>query len=388
MSKRRLFITLLLVPLVLASGFGLMQWMAGRRPHPSRTAPTDRGALVQVVTAERAERRVLISALGTVQSARRAEIAPQVAGVVTDVAPQLATGAFFAAGELLFTVDDTDYRLALEQAKAKVIQAKSDLAILRAKAATARKEWVRRNGAEIPPPSLLILAPQIATAEAALRAARAAASQAEQNLARTRISAPFTCRILTESVEKGTYVKAGTRLLTVIAADRLEILTPVPVAELAWITVGGQEAAVADIVLRAGKRQWRWTGRVARLLAEVEPQGKTAQLVVTVDQPYRDQKDAPLLLGMLVEVTIHGGATGPVVVVPRAVLREGNVLWLVQEGRIRMQEVHVARLTRDEAWIDQGLAGGETVVATALSGVANGMKVRIANPPLAREAAE
>ncbi len=385
MSKRRLRTTLLLAPLLLAAGFGLMQWMAGRRPPPSRSAPPDRGALVQVVTAERAGRRAVVSALGIVRPARRADIAPQVAGVVTHVAPRLAAGAFFAAGETLFTLDDTDYRLALEQAGARVTQAESELAILRVKAATARREWARRNGSGTPPPPLLAFEPQIAAAEAALRAARAAEAQARRNLERTRITAPFACRILDESVEEGTYVKAGTRLLTLAGTGRIEIVTPVPAAELAWLTVGGRDASTAEVTLRAGERQWRWTGRVTRLLAEVDPQGKTARLVIAVDDPYPGRTDAPLLFGMFVEVTIHGNEAGTVVVLPRAVLREGDLVWLVERGRIRVRQVRVARLTGSEAWISSGLAGGESVVATTLSGVADGMKVRVAPRPPAGE---
>jgi len=129
------------------------------------------------------------------------------------------------------------------------------------------------------------------------------------------------------------------------------------------------------------------SGRVVRLLADVEPRAKTARLVIGIDEPYQSGHDrhTPLLLGMFVDVTIHGRETGPVVVVPRAVLREGDVVWVVEKGRLRIQPVHVTRLTRREAWIDQGLAGGETVVATALSGVADGMPVRVQDTRRERE---
>ncbi len=375
MNKKRLLLSLILVPLVLAGGMLFMQRMIALRSKPARSTPPIRGALVQVVAAERGSRQVVITTTGTIQAARQAELAPQVAGVIDDTAPHLQTGAFFAAGDFLFAIDDTDYRLTLQQAEASVAKAKSQLAILQAKAAVARREWHDLVGADSPPPPLAVLEPQIAEAEATLAAAEAGRRQAMVNLERTRITAPFDCRILTEAVERGKYVKAGTPLVTVIGADRLEVVVPVALADLAWIPVGGSTPAKAEIVLRARGRERRWSGTVDRLLADVEPRGKMARLIVTIEHPYDDDTEPPLL-GMFVDVTIHGRRLDDVIAIPRRTLREGEVVWVVEDDRIRIQPVHVLRLTRDEAWIDRGLAGGEAIVTTALSGVADGMLVR------------
>ena len=65
-------------------------------------------------------------------------------------------------------------------------------------------------------------------------------------------------------------------------------------------------------------------------------------------------------------------------VLPRKALRENSTVWLVdKENRLRIRPVELIRVEQDEALISKGLADGEQVVVTALSGAAEGTQLRI-----------
>ena len=68
-----------------------------------------------------------------------------------------------------------------------------------------------------------------------------------------------------------------------------------------------------------------------------------------------------------------------VFVLPRKALRENSMVWLVDnEDRMRIRPVEIVRFEQDEVFISKGLADGERVVTTNLSGAAEGMSLRVA----------
>jgi len=81
---------------------------------------------------------------------------------------------------------------------------------------------------------------------------------------------------------------------------------------------------------------------------------------------------------MFVEAEIAGRTYEHVAAIPRAALREGHrVLVLDDESRLYFRDVEVLRQTRDEAFVAGGLADGDRVCVSALAAVTDGMQVRV-----------
>jgi multidrug resistance efflux pump len=101
-------------------------------------------------------------------------------------------GGFFRQGERLFSIEDTDYRLALERAEATRAKAEYELATIESQAEVARVEWERlyEDSGEEPNP-LVLYEPQLKNARAALASAGSSVRQAEIDLERTRVRASF-----------------------------------------------------------------------------------------------------------------------------------------------------------------------------------------------------
>jgi hypothetical protein len=100
-------------------------------------------------------------------------------------------------------------------------------------------------------------------------------------------------------------------------------------------------------------------------------------VVVEVKDPYVVSDDRPALLsGTFVDVRILGKTLDGVVSVPRHAVREGDRLWVFDDGLLRIREVEVLRSDREQALVASGIADGELVIVSSLDAVTEGMRVR------------
>ena len=84
----------------------------------------------------------------------------------------------------------------------------------------------------------------------------------------------------------------------------------------------------------------------------------------------------PLAVGMYVTAEISGDVAEQVAIIPRAALRGGDLVWVLDaDDRLRIRAVEVLRLQGGEAVIGGGLANGERVVLSSLDFVTEGMSV-------------
>jgi len=387
MSQGGRFWKILLPLLILLGGALAMVLMVKGRPAPVRQETPFRGVLVETLPATRGDYPLQVLATGTVQARQESEIVPQVSGLVTEIGPNLAAGGFVRAGELLFAVEPVDFQLALDRARAGLTRAELDLETVRAQAEIARAEWRQLHPDEAPSP-LVVYGPQLKSAEAAVASARAVLQQAELDLRRTRVSAPFNGYLRSESVDLGQYLRAGTRVATLVGTDAVEIIVPLPLGELQWLQVpqrSGQPGSRAEISLPAAGRE-RWQGVIDRSLGEVDSQGRMARVAVRVADPYglgpNRGKPLPLAVGSFVDITLQGQILPQVVELPRRALREDDTVWVLDaESRLRIVPVQVVRRERDLVLVGGGLAGTEQVVVSPISGAADGLLLRRAEQP-------
>lgn len=386
MSDRRKWWKILIPVLILLAGVAGMRLMILSHQAPARTVRENPGVLVEVMRVSHTDRQVLIAGTGTVQPRREASITPQVSGRVIEIAPNLVAGGFFRAGELLFAIEETDWRLGVDRARAALAQAEVELATRESQAEVARLEWERLGfGSEEEPNPLVLYGPQLKSARAAVASARAILGQAELDLDRTRVHAPFNCRIRSEQLDLGQYLRAGTGVATVAGTDRGEVVVPLAVEELQLLRVPGPRGARGAggspaTVRLADDGGFEWPGRIVRSLGEVDPRGRMARVVVAVDDPYglSDSGARPALeVGMFVEATLQGEVLAGVVALPRKALRDGSTVWVADEqDQLRVVPVSVARLEKEEVLLRGGLSDGDRVVLTYVSGAADGLKLR------------
>jgi RND family efflux transporter MFP subunit len=317
---------------------------------------------------------------------REINLVPQVGGKVVYVSPSLVNGGMFGKGDILLRIDPVDYELAVTLAEAKVKNSESRLRLAEEEAAAAREEWrllhADDSGSVQSPPPLVAKEPQLKAARATLAADRADLDRALLNLQRTALTAPFDGRVSQESVGIGQYVSPGQSLAGLYSTEAAEIVVPLENEDTYWFhipgfTPGDRGGASAVVRARIAGREQTWTGKVVRTTGTLDEQTRTVDVVVRVERPYAEKP--PLAAGLFVTVDIEGRTLPEAALIPRAALREGNVVWVVKNGeRLRFRDVEVARIQRDEALVTAGLEQGERVVITQLKAVTDGMRVRVA----------
>ncbi|PLY02173.1 MAG: efflux RND transporter periplasmic adaptor subunit [Desulfuromonas sp.] len=396
MSRKEIMLKIILPILIFLGGIAITFVLIVSRKAPERSERSYSGPLVEVVTVEASDRRVDVLGTGTAKPTQETEITPQVSGRVVYISSRMADGGFFKKGDLLFSIEKIDYELALERARSGLVQAELELMRNKSLAEIAQLEWqrVKRDKEETANP-LTLYEPQLKAAEAQVASARSAVRQAEIELSRTQVRAPFNCFVRNEKVDLGQYVRAGTPVATVAGTDEVEIVVPLQLEELKWLSIprlgqsGEQEGSVATVRIQVGAESHEWQGRIVRSYGEIDPLTRMTKVVVSVSDPFgksaRDDQSKELAPGMFVEVLLHGRQIEDIVAIPRSAVRDNDTVWVVDENnKLKVLPVTIVRRERTEVFVQSGLEPGSHLILTGIAAAADGMLLR----PQMRERAE
>lgn len=398
------------VGIVVASGFGA-KYMIDSAPKAERRASERQARLVEVQSVTAGAQVVEIDAMGTVMAARQVELRPQVAGRIEWMSEGLVPGGRFAQGDPLMRIETRDYELAVAQreselkvAEAQVIEANRrltlanrDLRIEMGNQSVARRDFEMLEGQlDEDDAELILRKPQleaaqadveaaqaaVQSAEAALLASAARIEQAQLDLQRTTISAPFNLVVVEKLVDVGDTVGTGTQLVNMIGSDEFWIELTVPQSDVQWVRMPdaqGQGGSTVRIYNGSRADQPQHVGQVIRRLPGVDAMGRMVRLLVSVKDPMAlDSDRQPLLIGNYVRGTIEGVAFDHAVAVPRSLVRSGDVVWVMtDDGTLDIRPLNVTFRGRDHVLLQSGLAAGERLVTTELSAPVPGMALRV-----------
>ncbi len=386
MSKKTTIMKIIIPLVLIVFGILIMKALTIRRAEPEKEVRPSTGRLVTVSDVFQKDAEITVNATGTVAAAREISLAPQVEGRITYISPNMVTGGFFKQGDILFEIEDDDYRLAMERTMASKANAEFERSSMESRARIARSEWDRMNikGKSDPNP-LVLYEPQVKNAQAAVASANAAVEQAKLNLERTKVTAPFNVKVSSESIDVGQYIKSGNTVAMLSGTDSAEVIVPLPLDELHWIDIprdGRSRGSAATVSFTTGTIEHQWHGHVVRSTGEVDPRSRMIQIIIEVMDPYglkskNRNPGPPLSIGTFVNVQIKGTTLKRVVTIPRTAYRSDSTVWLIDgEERLQIREVTPVYFTKDSAIISKGLSEGDRIVLTNISGAANGMKLR------------
>lgn len=391
---RKIILKAVIPVIIIIVGLGVMKMLFAKRPAPHKEVREHPGVLVQVLAAEKKDHEISVDGTGTVKAGQEVSVLPQVSGHVVHAAFNLKVGGFFRKGRILFRIDETDYRLALESAAAARAKAEYELAKIESQAFIARSEWERMNGDGTAPANPLVLyEPQLKNARASLASASAAVKRARLDLARTKVRAPFNCRVRSEDIDLGQYVKAGSSVAVLAGTDTSEVAVPLTLDDMKWLDIPGPgdtgKGSPAVVHMMIGGESYEWEDRVTRSSGEVDPRTRMMQLIVEIKDPYGLEKSVrsdsgktkgrpALAAGMFVNVRIKGRTLKDVFIIPRTAFRDGSTVWVMDsENKLQIKKVATLRTERTEVIISGGLDNGDRIILTNISGAAEGMKLRV-----------
>lgn len=369
-------------------GVGVLVALVKTRPEPQKKARDERGALVEVQKVASVRERLRVVVQGTVVPAEQVILSPEVAGRVVWQNAELIPGGRFKKGDTLLRIDPRDYALAVRQQKANVDRAALELRLEHSRTEIAKREWQiigEEGNASEEGKELALRKPQLDVARTNLEAAKSAKAQASLAVSKTVLRAPFNGFVKSESVDKGQLVSPQMQLATLVGTDAFWVQVSIPVARLDVISVPGLNAkdgqgAAVSVVQEVGEKRIERSGRVVRLLGDLDPVGRMARLLVEIDDPMGLDNDAgglPLLLGAFVEAAIEAQTLTDVVELPRLALRDGDSVYVVdKDGRLAVRTVEVAWRRERSVLVKKGLSAGQEVIVSRLPSAVPGMLIR------------
>ena len=391
------------------------------RPKAERQVPVDKGLLVEVAPAKAEDIQMVVESFGTVEPRESLKLVAQVRGQIVEFDPAFKEGGFVQKKTRMIQIDPRTYSLEVERRRVQIKQAEAELKSLeqqvvnlkaRLKIAAsdlklAQNEYLRlkklidrkviaqsqldkteqaylasQERLQALNNQLALVGPQKEQLSAARDMARVMYQEAQLDLERSSIVAPFDGWVLEKAVEVGQHVNIGQQLGKIYSSGQLDIEVRIPAKDLNWLPADlGQEMPIlADVVFKNAGDEHVWSGRVARIKAMMDERTRTLPMVIEIDEtPNSEQSRNPLRLrpGMFVTVRIKGKKIPNVFVLPRYLVYPGDVVYTVKDDTLKSNTVKILRGYKDSVIIGEGLSEGDLIIKSPLSSPADGQMVRL-----------
>ncbi len=321
----------------------------GKAPPPPEAAAGPR--LVQALKLSRGDTPAVRSFSGEVRARHETTPGFRIGGKLVE--RFVDAGARVRPGQPLARLDPADARLALAQAEANAALAEAELR--RAEDLRARNFLSQ------------------AALDAKVTAAKAAAAQAQlakNQAGYTTLHADAAGIVTAVLAEPGQVVAAGQPVFRLAREGEWEVAFALPEADLSAVRVG----MPATVRLWADGRVL--AGRVREIAPLADPATRSFATRVALTGAR-----GPLALGMSATVEFPS-ETAEGIRVPHAAIVEQDgrtAVWVIGgDATVALRPVTVLRWSDGGAWVGDGLAEGETIVAAGAAFLRAGEKVRIA----------
>lgn len=356
----------------------------------TETAPEVIPVSVRVAEVDLESVQLVVESQGKVQAAQLANLSTAVAGPVAWISPSMQAGAYVQEGEPLLRLETSDFETARARSQASMQQAEAEAS----HAANELERITELAEQRLASDSQLQDARRMAAVNAArLADAEASYSQAELDLERTEIRAPFNAIIETREIELGQYVNRAQSVAVLYGADEVEVRVPLAIRQLGYLDIplssrgelSQSEAPEVTLTGFYGGQEHSWQGSLVRTEATIDPNSNTVQTIIRVQQPVGisdkhagfGKNSIPLPVGLYVQADIVGKRVDDIIALPRSVVRNNNQVLVVDaENKMYFRDVEIFRLEEDRVLISGGLLPGEYICTSPIQAVVDGMSVQ------------
>ncbi|MDO6441278.1 efflux RND transporter periplasmic adaptor subunit [Marinobacter sp. 2_MG-2023] len=286
---------------------------------------------VGVIPAITDSHAVNVEAFGAAKSRYEITLTAQVSGQVSELASAFESGRIVKKGDLLLTLEDSDYRAALASAENDLASAQLDLLEAEREAKQAVLEWQASGMTGEPDSPLVLHEPQVKQAQAAVANAEAAVASAEKDVAQTRVRAPFDALVVSRTVSPGSYLQAGNDIAELYSADRIEI--SLPISQLDWQKLPDIEVLDKGewpVSLFSVETGQQWHGYIQRTELHLDDTTRQQSVIAALERPL-EQADM-LAPGAFLRAEIAGRELSDLWRLPSSSLSQRGEVWYVDNG--------------------------------------------------------
>jgi RND family efflux transporter MFP subunit len=383
----------ILIPLfILVLGFGAWKWLGQPVEEPQSRRREPQKLETSRLELKRTRFPVILETQGTVRAHHTTTLTAQVAGTVKTVGAGFEDGAFFEVGEVLLELDPADLLASLAGSESRLARAEASLAQEEARAKQARLNWEDIGYKDEPSP-LVLRVPQLKEAHANVSAAKADLDQAQRNLKRSQIRAPFAGRVKSRMVGLGQAVGGTTALGEIFATDYAEIRLPLSAAQLSFVKLPTRDDdAPVNVTLTDALSTHAvphtWAAKIVRTEGALDEASRELFAIARIDDPFGLESGNPeLRMGQPVRAAVEGVVLDDVFVLPRTALRGVNRVFLIERENLTIQRTAVEVLwsTADTLVVRDGFQEGDWLATSRLPYAPNGAPVVIVDEEVAAD---
>ena len=344
---------------------------------------------VRVILAAERETARLVSASGTLAAEEQIILGTKVIGRLGEISVDL--GSRVRKGQAIARIDQSDYRLRVDQAEAALQQARVRLGLSPAgssdkvdieQTATVRQAAAVLKDAHLTHDRMVELwerkfiaraeldtaVSQLAVAEGRYQDAieevrnrqavmvqrRSELEIARQQLADTIITSPFDGAVSERQASVGQYLPAGAPIVTLVRTDPLRLRLAVPEREAGLLRIGQS----VDLTVEGDPNKYQ--GRVARLSPAIAENNRTLMIEAEVPNRRGDLRPGSFAKA---DILVEAGQRIVTVPVDSIVTFAGieKVLTVAKNSALE-KRVHTGRRLDNQVEILDGISAGEPVI--------------------------
>ena len=357
------------------------------KPEIPQLIPANEPPLVSVIAVFPQTIRLNVHTQGIVKPRIDINLVAEVNGKITYVHPNFLNGGFFYKNELLLSIESGDYDYAIAEAEAHIAEAKRLLISEQAQAQQARNEW--KTLGEGTPTPLVLREPQLAEAQAKLKAGEADLLKAKLKRSRCEIFAPFNGRVLEKNFGLAQYIQSGEKLARIYATDIAEVRLPLTSEQLAFIDLpmGSNSFAInkqPEVTLTSefSGVLSSWNAHIVRTEGMIDATSGQLHVYAEVIAPYQQQlnQKLPLIAGLFVNAIVQGKEQENVFVLPLNAINTNHEVMIVDnEQHLHIKKVDVLRFETERVLVKNGLTAGDEIITHVIQVPIEGMTVKVNN---------
>ncbi len=356
-------------------------WWRQSAPSPSAPQPAPTAAAArplefatnEVIRLEPTALRRVVPITGTLTATTQTIVKSRVSGDIQEIS--VREGMAVKAGDLIATIDPTEFQLRVSEREAVLRSASAQLEQARRTLANNQalleKNFISQNAFDNARWSVDV-------ASAARDSAQSLLDQARKSLADTRIHAPMSGLIAQRFVQPGEKVSPDSRILSIVDLSRLEVEAQVPAGEAGSLRNGQR------VALRIEGIAEPFEGRVLRI--NPATQAGTRAIAVYIGL---DRSDERLRAGLFAQGALILETRAGVIAVPPAAVRDAagrRFVYLIERDTITEREVKLGMVDdgarapsggQGLTEVTAGLSAGDTVIAINVGLLKPGTSVRI-----------
>ncbi|MEC7727578.1 MAG: efflux RND transporter periplasmic adaptor subunit, partial [Pseudomonadota bacterium] len=353
-TASRFLIVIIFLGVVLGGIFGYKFYQFGQmQEQMSQPQPP---AQISAVEAQNEAWTPAIKAVGSVEAINGIRVANEVPGVIEAI--NFESGDVVKQGDVLIRID-----AAIDEAALRTRRAEAQL---------AEQEFKRVSDLL---PKRAVSQSQYDEAKANFDAARARVNEAEAQLSKKIIRAPFDGTLGIRMVDQGQYLSTGSAIV------EINMLNPI------YVDYTLSEKFLPDVrsgypvtVTVAAVPAQTFEGEVSAINTSVNPETRTVRIRATLDN-----QDNLLRPGMFATIQTSQPRDNEVVTVPRTAISYntyGNFVFAVEENDdgqliVNRRTIQTGEVRNNRVEVVSGLDSGETVVAKGLLRLRAGQRVEI-----------